>query len=137
MGRLAAAVTDNAIWGFLKRAGVQRVRVIPEGGQAQLGPPLLLLLLFLRCFRLGEGVVVPPVLRVVLQDAQPLEGLLVGTLSDLAEQFIGVLLEVQEVIHIHQHFLGLPVLGVFQILLEGIEGADTVRAAVGCGKLLF
>jgi len=35
MGRLAAAVTDNAIWGFLKRAGVQRVRVIPEGGQAR------------------------------------------------------------------------------------------------------
>ena len=38
---------------------------------------------------------IAPVFRIVLQDAQPLEGLLVGTISDLAEQFVGILLEVQ------------------------------------------
>ena len=52
---------------------------------------------------------IAPVFRIVLQDAQPLEGLLVGTISDLAEQFVGILLEVQQIIHIHQHFLGLLV----------------------------
>jgi len=80
---------------------------------------------------------VAPVFRIVLQDAQPLEGLLIGTISNLAEQFVGVLLKVQEVIHIHQHFLDLLVFRLLQSLLKGIEGADTVWAAVGCGKLLF
>ncbi len=40
MGHLAAAVADNTLFGLLKGAGFQRVRVIPEGGQAQLGLPL-------------------------------------------------------------------------------------------------
>ena len=57
MGRLAAAVAGNAIRGLLKSAGFQRVGVIPEGGQAQLGLPLLLFLLVLRRFELGDGVV--------------------------------------------------------------------------------
>ena len=39
MGRLAAAVADNAVCGFLKSPSFQRVWVIPEGGQAQLGLP--------------------------------------------------------------------------------------------------
>ena len=39
MGHLAAAVADNTLFGLLKGAGFQRVRVIPEGGQAQLGLP--------------------------------------------------------------------------------------------------
>ena len=38
---------------------------------------------------------IAPVFRIVLQDAQPLEGLFIGTISDLAEQFVGILLEVQ------------------------------------------
>lgn len=38
---------------------------------------------------------IAPVFRIVLQRAQPLEGLFIGTISDLAEQFIGILLEVQ------------------------------------------
>ena len=137
MGRLAAAVAGNAIRGLLKSAGFQRIGVIPEGGQAQLGLPLLLFLFFLRRFWPGEGIVVAPVLRIVLQRTQPLEGLFIGTISDLAEQFVGVLLKVQQIIHIHQHFLGLPVLGVFQILLEGIEGADTVRISFCLSKLLL
>ena len=95
MGHLAAAVADNALCGLLKRAGIQRVRVIPEGRQAQLGPPLLLVLRFLRRFGLGESIMIAPVFRIVLQRAQPLEGLFIGTISDLAEQFIGILLEVQ------------------------------------------
>ncbi len=41
MGRLATAVTDNAVCGFLKSPSFQRVWVIPEGGQAQLGLPFL------------------------------------------------------------------------------------------------
>ena len=60
MGCFAAAVADNAIRGLLKSAGFQRVGVIPEGGQTQLGLPFLLFLLFLRRFGLGEGVVVAP-----------------------------------------------------------------------------
>ena len=60
MSRLAAAVADNAIWGLLKSAGFQRGGVIPEGGQAQLGLPLLLFLFFLRRFWPGEGIVVAP-----------------------------------------------------------------------------
>ena len=92
MGHLAAAVADNALCGLLKRAGIQRVRVIPEGRQAQLGPPLLLVLRFLRRFGLGESIMIAPVFRIVLQRAQPLEGLFIGTISDLAEQFIGCLL---------------------------------------------
>ena len=77
MGRLATAVADNAIRGLLKSAGFQRVGVIPEGGQTQLGPPLLLILLFLWCLGLGDGVVIAPIFRIVLLDSQPLEGLLV------------------------------------------------------------
>ena len=38
---------------------------------------------------------IAPVFRIVLQRAQPLEGLFIGTISDLAEQFIGIFLEVQ------------------------------------------
>ena len=107
MGRLAAAVAGNAIRGLLKSAGFQRIGVIPEGGQAQLGLPLLLFLLFLRRFGLGESIMIAPVFRIVLQRAQPLECLFIGTISDLAEQFVGILLEVQQIIHIHQHLLGL------------------------------
>ena len=44
VGRLAAAAADNTFFGFLKGPGIQRVRVIPEGGQAQLGLPFLLFL---------------------------------------------------------------------------------------------
>ena len=95
MGRLAAAVADNAVCGFLKSPSFQRVWVIPEGGQAQLGLPFLFFLLFLRRFGLGESIMIAPVFRIVLQRAQPLEGLFIGTISDLAEQFIGILLEVQ------------------------------------------
>ena len=88
--------------------------------QAQLGLPLLLFLLLLRRFGPGEGIMIAPVFRIVLQDAQPLEGLLVGTISDLAEQFVGILLEVQQIIHIHQHFLGLLILTLLKFFLEGI-----------------
>ena len=95
MGRLATAVADNAVCGFLKSPSFQRVWVIPEGGQAQLGLPFLFFLLFLRRFGLGEGIMIAPVFRIVLQRAQPLEGLFIGTISNLAEQFIGILLEVQ------------------------------------------
>ena len=63
--------------------------------QAQLGLPFLLFLLFLRRFGLGESIMIAPVVRIVLQRAQPLEGLFIGTISDLAEQFIGILFEVQ------------------------------------------
>ena len=73
MGRLATAVAGNAIRGLLKSAGFQRIGVIPEGGQAQLGLPLLLFLLFLQRFGLGESIMVAPVFRIVLQRAQPLE----------------------------------------------------------------
>ena len=52
---------------------------------------------------------IAPVFRIFLQRAQPLECLFIGTISDLAEQFVGILLEVQQIIHIHQHFLGLLV----------------------------
>ena len=76
VGRLAAAVAGNAIRGLLKSAGFQRIGVIPEGGQAQLDPPLPLFLGFLQCFGPGDGVVVAPVFRIVFQRAQPLEGLL-------------------------------------------------------------
>ena len=120
MGRLAAAVAGNAIRGLLKSAGFQRIGVIPEGGQAQPSLPLLLFLLFLQRFGLGESIMIAPVFRIVLQDAQPLEGLLVGTISDLAEQFVGVLLKVQQVIYIHQHFLGLLILTLLKFFLEGI-----------------
>ena len=137
MGRFATAVTDNAVCGLLKSAGFQRVGVIPEGGQAQPGPPLLLLLLFLWCFGLGDGVMVAPALRIVLQDAQPLEGLFIGTISNLAEQFVGILLEVQQIIHIHQHRLGLLILTLLQFLLEGIESTDTVRISFCLPKLLL
>ena len=61
-----------------------------EQWQARLSLPLLLSLLFLRRFRLEKGVMVAPVVRIVLQRAQPLEGLFIGTISDLAEQFIDV-----------------------------------------------
>ena len=61
-----------------------------------------------------------PVFRIVLQRAQPLEGLFIGTISDLAEQFVGVLLKVQQVIYIHQHFLGLVILTLLKFFLEGI-----------------
>ena len=94
MSCLAAAVADNALLGLLKSAGIQRVRVISEGGQAQLDPPLLLALLFLRRFGFGEGVVVAQVFRIVLQCAQPLEGLFIGAISDLAEKLVGILLKV-------------------------------------------
>ena len=57
--------------------------MIPEGGQAQPGLPLLLFLLFLRRFGPGDGVVVAPVFRVVLQHAQPLEHPPVGAVPDL------------------------------------------------------
>ena len=80
---------------------------------------------------------IAPVFRIVLQDAQPLEGLLVGTISDLAEQFVGILLEVQQIIHIHQHFLGLLVFRQLQFLLEGIESTDTVRISFCLPKLLW
>ena len=83
--------------------------MIPEGGQTQLGLPLLLFLLFLRRFGIGEGVVVAPVFCISLQSAQPFKDFLIGTISDLAEQFIGILLEVQQIIYIHQHFFGLVV----------------------------
>ena len=88
--------------------------------QAQLGLPFLLFLLFLRRFGLGEGIMIAPVFRIVLQRAQPLEGLFIGTISDLAEQFVGVLLKVQQVIYIHQHFLGLLILTLLKFFLEGI-----------------
>ena len=88
--------------------------------QAQLGLPFLLFLLFLRRFGLGESIMIAPVFRIVLQRAQPLEGLFIGTISDLAEQFIGILLEVQQIIHIHQHFLGLLILTLLKFFLEGI-----------------
>ena len=88
--------------------------------QAQLGLPFLLFLLFLRRFGLGESIMIAPVFRIVLQRAQPLEGLFIGTISDLAEQFVGVLLKVQQVIYIHQHFLGLLILTLLKFFLEGI-----------------
>ena len=93
VGCLAATVAGDAIYGLLKSAGFQRVRVIPEGGQAQLDPPLPLFLGFLQCFGPGDGIVVAPVFRIVFQRAQPLEGLFIGAITDLAEQFIGILLE--------------------------------------------
>ena len=80
---------------------------------------------------------IAPVFRIVLQDSQPLEGLLVGTISNLAEQFVSVLLKVQEVIHIHQHFLGLLILTLLQFLLKGIESADTVWISFCPPKLLL
>ena len=80
---------------------------------------------------------VAPVFRIVLQDAQPLEGLLIGTISNLAEQFVGVLLKVQEVIHIHQHFLGLLLLTLLQFLLKSIESADTVWISFCLSKLFL
>lgn len=73
MGRLAAAVAGNAIRGLLKSAGFQRIGVIPEVGQAQLSLPLLLFLLFIRRFGLGESIMIAPVFRIFLQRAQPLE----------------------------------------------------------------
>ena len=73
MSLLATAVTDNTYCGLLKSPRFQRVQVIPEGGQAKLGLPFLLFLLFLQCFGIGEGIMVAPVFRIVLQDAQPLE----------------------------------------------------------------
>ena len=88
--------------------------------QARLGLPFLLFLLFLRRFGLGESIMIAPVFRIVLQRAQPLEGLFIGTISDLAEQFVGVLLKVQQVIYIHQHFLGLLILTLLKFFLEGI-----------------
>ena len=88
--------------------------------QAQLGLPFLLFLLFLRRFGLGDSIMIAPVFRIVLQRAQPLEGLFIGTISDLAEQFVGVLLKVQQVIYIHQHFLGLLILTLLKFFLEGI-----------------
>ena len=88
--------------------------------QAQLGLPFLLFLLFLRRFGLGESIMIAPVFRIVLQRAQPLEGLFIGTISDLAEQFVGILLEVQQIIHIYQHFLGLLILTLLKFFLEGI-----------------
>ena len=80
---------------------------------------------------------IAPVFRIVLQDAQPLEGLFIGTISDLAEQFIGILLEVQQIIHIYQHFLGLLVFRLLQFLLESIESADTVGISFCLSKLLL
>ena len=44
----------------------------------------------------------------------------IGNRSDLAEQFVGVLLKVQQVIYIHQHFLGLLILTLLKFFLEGI-----------------
>ena len=55
----------------------------------------------------------------------------------MAKQLVGVLFEVQEVIHIHQHFLGLPVLALLQFLLKGIEGTDTVWISFCLPKLLL
>ena len=56
---------------------------------------------------------------------------------DLTEQVVGAPFEVRQVVHIHQHFLVLFVLRLLQLLLKGIEGADTVRAAIGRNKLFF
>ena len=55
----------------------------------------------------------------------------------MAEQFVGILLEVQQIIHIHQHFLGLLVFRQLQFLLEGIESTDTVRISFCLPKLLL
>ena len=88
--------------------------------QAQLGLPFLFFLLFLRRFGLGEGIMIAPVFRIVLQRAQPLEGLFIGTISNLAKQLVGVLLKVQQVIYIHQHFFGLLILTLLKFFLEGI-----------------
>lgn len=55
----------------------------------------------------------------------------------MAEQFIGILFEVQQIVHIHQHLLGLLTLRLLQLFFEHIEGADTVRAAIGYRKPLF
>ena len=80
---------------------------------------------------------IAPVFRIFLQRAQPLECLFIGTISDLAEQFVGILLEVQQIIHIHQHRLGLLILTLLQFLLEGIESTDTVRISFCLPKLLL
>ena len=48
----------------------------------------------------------------------------------MAEELVGILFEDQQIVYIHQHFLGLRVLILLQFLLEGIEGTDTVRAAI-------
>ena len=80
---------------------------------------------------------IAPVFRIVLQHAQPLECLFIGTISDLAEQFVGILLKVQQIIHIHQHFLGLLVFRQLQFLLKSIESADTVRISFCLPKLFL
>ena len=80
---------------------------------------------------------IAPVFRIFLQRAQPLECLFIGTISDLAEQFVGILLEVQQIIHIHQHFLGLFVFRMLQFLLKGIESVDTVWISFCLSKLLL
>ena len=139
MGRLAAAVADNAVCGFLKSPSFQR----GSGDTGRPGRPSWACRSFSFCFSsrrfgLGDGrsgcpsfpehpFSVPSLLRVFF----------VGTISDLAEQFIGIFLEVQQIIHIYQHFLGLLILTLLQFLLEVIESTDTVRTAVGCGKTAF
>ena len=137
MSLLATAITDNTCCGLLKSASFQRVRVIPEGGQAQFGLPLLLFLLFLQHFWLRNGVVVAPVFRIVFQDSQPLEHFFIRAISNLTEQFISILLKVQQIIYIHQHRLCLLVFRLLQFLLESIESADTVWISFCLPKLLL
>ena len=111
--------------------------MIPEEGQAQLDPALLLFLLFLRRFRLGQGIIIAPVFGIFFQNPQPLESFFIGVISNLAEQLVGVLLKIQQIIYIHQDIFGLFIPALFQVHLKSVEGTDAVRISLCLAKLFL
>lgn len=63
----------------------------------KIDPALLLFLLFLRRFRLGQGIIIAPVFGIFFQNPQPLESFFIGVISNLAEQLVGILLKIQQI----------------------------------------